>query len=374
MIIDLTKKRNIYMMKNGFYMFLSTINNFGRGVLSAVVYVACTALLISWHGGLAYYFVLSIPLGRGWTACFMAIVSLGWTAAIVYKFIYFKNNCSFILNKVDVDKANLFKKFLQSYLETFAWLLTPTAMLFIKLYMSLNTYDFFFASFALLAVLWLFSLNKVIYLCFKIYLCFIFIDNIMDENCYNWAKLSNNIKGKINYRVNNSIFINRAYSLGNVRFYFSKSDNKGDDNTNKIFVDNDIASAPFASKIVEIDHANNIIDLKHVSKLMVNRDLIDKDAVVKIDAELFNYFTYFSLIKGLIPIYTQKKFFSKVRKLLNSIGVIPENIELLIKELVVYNDKTVVSPTGKLANINNYKNRKFILKYRKLCGQNKCTF
>ena len=42
-------------------------------------------------------------------------------------------------------------------------------MLFMKIYISLNVYDFCIASFALLAVLYLFSLKKVIYLCFKVY-------------------------------------------------------------------------------------------------------------------------------------------------------------------------------------------------------------
>ena len=49
---------------------------------------------------------------------------------------------------------------------------------------------------------------------------------------------------------------------------------------------------------------------------MVNREYINKEDLLKIDAELFNYFTYFSLIKGLIPVSKQNNFISNVRKLL----------------------------------------------------------
>lgn len=128
------------MMINVFYMFLSSINNFGRGLLSVLVSFACSAFFIYWTG--FYYFVLSL----GWTAFIMVSLSLWLAMAVFYKFSYFKNNSSLIMNTVEFDKAELFNKFLKGYLDTFAWLLTPTAMLFMKLYMVLNTYDFFIAS------------------------------------------------------------------------------------------------------------------------------------------------------------------------------------------------------------------------------------
>ena len=53
---------------------------------------------------------------------------------------------------------------------------------------------------------------------------------------------------------------------------------------------------------------------------MVNREFIDREKFDKIDAELFNYFIYFSLIKCLISVSKQNKFISNVRKLLISIG------------------------------------------------------
>lgn len=150
------------------------------------------------------------------------------------------------MKTVDVEEEALFNKFLKGYLEAFAWLLTPSAMLFMKFYISLNIYDFFIASFALLVGLYLLSLNKVIYFVFKVYSGFCSIADICEEICYNWARRSKNSYGKVVNTVKFSIKINRNYPfvLRQVRSYTSfahlKDELAQEDNNGNIFDDKDI--------------------------------------------------------------------------------------------------------------------------------------
>ena len=329
-----------YMNKYINLMFLSIINNYVRGILSDLVlhcYVCCLVILAGLGIGLVCYYHL-VAGALVWSTVILTFLSLGWGIGMVYKFYYFKINSTLVMETVDVEEEVLFNQFLKAYVEAGAWLLTPCAMLFLKIYISLNIYDFVIASAVLGTGLYLLSLHKVIYLCFKVYSGFSLILAICEDVCYNWARMSQNSDGKVFNTLKFSIN-NRNYSLGQVRRYTSSASHKADvglDSHNAILVSDDKDIGEKERKLDKIrlflqgDEPNLVGTVLGFTK-RVSKYIENNQKKVLHDSFLI----YFDHISGSIS-----------RHLINR-GLIESNYKLIINDKVkiptIYNKNFVLS-------------------------------
>jgi hypothetical protein len=90
------------------------------------------------------------------------------------------------------------------------------------------------------------------------------------------------------------------------------------------------------------------IDIKNISKYMVNKQIIDNELIEKFDSEVYKYISFIILVKVLIPKYVFKDLLKKFRKLLFNMGISHVDIELIVQYIVNYNNTSIVSKEGKL--------------------------
>ena len=116
-----------------------------------------------------------------------------------------------------------------------------------------------------------------------------------------------------------------------------------------------------------------VIDLKNISKYIVNREFLVNIDLVKLDSELFNYFVYFSLIKVLLTLKEQQNVITQIRELLVTIGIKKSVIKLIINEVMNFNVKTVVNKGGKLEGTNNRVIEKLFFKIEECASRRNAT-
>ena len=89
----------------------------------------------------------------------MICLTIWMICALIYKFIFFRKNQNLILKSVKIDNHKVFNEFLKVYLECVAWLITPSALIFMKLYIICNVYQFFIAGFVLIGFFYFINLS-----------------------------------------------------------------------------------------------------------------------------------------------------------------------------------------------------------------------
>nr|UEV87022.1 hypothetical protein [Grifola frondosa] len=104
-----------------------------------------------------------------------------------------------------------------------------------------------------------------------------------------------------------------------------------------------------AAILADVKAVNDVtnIDIKNISKYMINRKQIDKDILAKFDRYMFNFINFIILIKVLVPKYVFKDIIKNFRNLLFSTSISNAVIELIIKYILNYNNLNVISSEGK---------------------------
>ena len=164
------------------------------------------------------------------------------------------------MKSVKIDNHKVFNEFLKVYLECVAWLITPSALIFMKLYIICNVYQFFIAGFVLIGFFYFINLNKVILFCFNIWSVIRSIDSVMDEICFSWARTSFYKYYNMFDRAKFSIYNNCNYRYGPARFY-STSSNKDSEIDKEIIMnensrENNLESKNGMDNYVSYDNSN----------------------------------------------------------------------------------------------------------------------
>ena len=89
------------------------------------------------------------------------------------------------------------------------------------------------------------------------------------------------------------------------------------------------------------------IDLKNISKHMINRDLIGEDVLMNFDSKVYNYISFIKLVRVIVPKYLFKELTSNLRRILINMGISKVNVELIVQqEIIKDHNISIVSKEG----------------------------
>ena len=206
---------------NSFFSLVLSIKGFINKLISGQF-----LLLVS---GLVFAYIFSPFIGYVLVAIASSLIitttiSIALTSLIVFKVIYFSRNKNILLENIQLDERTLFNNFFVSYFEFFKWLLPITGMGFINSINHFNLQITLVAYLIILVILFLFSLNKVLYTCFNIYLALLRFNTFLNQLTFSWAKMRINTQSSTNN--SSSIFTFKSFiSLAFARRNYSSSAN-----------------------------------------------------------------------------------------------------------------------------------------------------